>query len=282
MEIRFSLTGAARKELVTAINEITRCAPVYKGAPTFAYVVSDYIIDRDGTVSGPDSQELLNGLADKGYTDPDTGLAYQMERSPDCDHDTAFPVSASPVAQEVDLVIEMPLDGFGPTEISNLEKMIASKAPLLRKALGIENLSVQQTETTLRFPWFSGALSGDEVKAYTQLIAALCQAAKTLKRVTAKEKTVDNEKYAFRCFLLRLGFIGEEYKPMRKILLRNLAGNSSFKSGARKPQALPNVGPVNEAGETVAEPPAAADEGNVAATGGDAAGGPEDGAGDAE
>ena len=40
------------------------------------------------------------------------------------------------------------------------------------------------------------------------------------------------EKYAFRCFLLRLGFIGNEYKAERKILLKNLSGNSSWKNGA--------------------------------------------------
>ena len=54
---------------------------------------------------------------------------------------------------------------------------------------------------------------------------------KDAKRITAKEKPVDNEKYAFRCFLLRPGFIGGEYKTDRKILLRNLSGSSAFKSG---------------------------------------------------
>jgi CRISPR/Cas system-associated protein endoribonuclease Cas2 len=52
--------------------------------------------------------------------------------------------------------------------------------------------------------------------------------------VTATEKPTDNEKYAFRCFLLRLGFIGSEYKTYRKILLKNLTGNSAFKSGTKK------------------------------------------------
>ncbi len=41
----------------------------------------------------------------------------------------------------------------------------------------------------------------------------------------------DNDKYAFRCFLLRLGFIGDEYKAARKILLGNLTGNSAFRHG---------------------------------------------------
>ena len=56
--------------------------------------------------------------------------------------------------------------------------------------------------------------------------------------VNAKEKDVDNEKYAFRCFLLRLGFIGDEFKTERKILLRNLSGSSAFKSGKPNEQEV--------------------------------------------
>lgn len=56
--------------------------------------------------------------------------------------------------------------------------------------------------------------------------------AKTQQRVNATQKQVDNEKYAFRCFLLRLGFVGSEFKTERKILLKNLSGNSAFKNGA--------------------------------------------------
>ena len=74
----------------------------------------------------------------------------------------------------------------------------------------------------------------DETKAYTPLIAALCEMAKNAKRVTATKKEIDNEKYAFRCFLLRLGFIGADYKAERKILLKNLSGSSAFKSGSRR------------------------------------------------
>ena len=43
------------------------------------------------------------------------------------------------------------------------------------------------------------------------------------------DKEVENEKYAFRCFLLRLGFIGDDNKTARRILLQNLSGNSAFR-----------------------------------------------------
>ena len=47
-------------------------------------------------------------------------------------------------------------------------------------------------------------------------------------------KEVINEKYTFRCFLLRLGFIGDEFKMDRKILLENLSGSSAFRNGGLK------------------------------------------------
>ena len=68
----------------------------------------------------------------------------------------------------------------------------------------------------------------------TTLPAPKKKMARNQKRVTAKKKETDNDKYAFRCFLLRLGFIGTDYKTERKILLRNLSGSSAFKSGAKK------------------------------------------------
>ena len=85
------------------------------------------------------------------------------------------------------------------------------------------------------FLWFGGRdLDADEAKTHTRLIAALCDMAHSQEHITAREKATDNDKYAFRCFLLRLGFIGDEYKDERKILLCSLSGNSAFKSGRPK------------------------------------------------
>jgi hypothetical protein len=71
--------------------------------------------------------------------------------------------------------------------------------------------------------------------AYVRFNEAVVNLVKKQKRILAKEHETENEKYAFRCFLLRLGFIGDEYKNARKILLKNLTGNSAFlKGGAAK------------------------------------------------
>jgi len=131
------------------------------------------------------------------------------------------------------LAIEMPLDGFTPEKLDNLAKLIDSKRELIKAAIGADGtLPVSQTEEgNLRFDWFPYTENADEVSAYTTLVSKLCSMAKELQRVTSKEKTVYNQRFAFRVFLIRLGFVGDDYKTARKILLRNLSGNSAFKNG---------------------------------------------------
>ena len=113
--------------------------------------------------------------------------------------------------------------------MGNLTKLLDAKGNLIRKALGITDLRIELLEDRVAFPWFS-QVDADSVAAYTHFISALCEMSRNAKRVTATEKPVENEKYAFRCFLLRLGFIGTEYKAERKILLRNLSGSTAFKN----------------------------------------------------
>ena len=125
--------------------------------------------------------------------------------------------------------IELPEETLPDAARVNLDRIIESKGNLLRKALGTDTLSYEVTDGKVRFPWFHISGSPEEVTAYTQLITALAEMAKNSMRITAKERPVDNEKYAFRCFLLRLGFIGDAYKASRKILLKNMDGNSAFR-----------------------------------------------------
>lgn len=123
--------------------------------------------------------------------------------------------------------MEIPLDKV---KVGNLTKLLEAKGSLIRKALGISDTKIEVKEDRVSFSWFS-EVDADEAKAYTHFIAALCEMSRNAKRVTATEKEVDNEKYAFRCFLLRLGFIRAEFKTERKILLKNLTGSSAFRNG---------------------------------------------------
>jgi hypothetical protein len=256
MKIRFNVTGRDRKRLVGAISQATNSPTKYLGAPTFAYEVGNYRIDKNGEVTGNDNELLVGELAEQGFS----GIAeyentYQEgEARIGSGHWMGEPVESDAVSAETDptdtLTIELPLVSFTETALDNLEKLVISKAALIKKAVGTTELPIERTETTLRFPWFSADASPEAIKAYSQLVAALAAMAKEQKRITAKEKAVDNEKYAFRCFLLRLGFIGEEYAVARKILLAGLSGNSSFKSGERK--APDTVAPAADSGEETA------------------------------
>ena len=219
MEFKFNVTGARRKELVLAISEILNAASEYQGPPTFAYIIGGFTVNKEGTLitSEINSDEELEQLL---YELDRRGLQFEV---PD------------------ELVIEMPKEGFTEAAIANLERLVKSKETLIKKALGADRLPIEQTEDRLRFPWFSGSLTAEEVSAYARFIGALCAMAKNQKRVTATEKAYDNEKYAFRCFLLRLGFIGPEYKEERKILLSRLTGSAAFKTGQRSLEEVPEA-----------------------------------------
>lgn len=145
--------------------------------------------------------------------------------------ETAAPAEGNTDAESdtYDLCIELPEETLPDAARVNLDRIIESKGDLLRKALGTDTLSYEIADGEVRFPWFRISGSPEEVTAYTQLITALVEMATNSKRITAKERRVENEKYAFRCFLLRLGFIGDEYKTSRKTLLKNLDGNSAFR-----------------------------------------------------
>ncbi len=114
-----------------------------------------------------------------------------------------------------------------------MKRLIASKAALIRKAIGAESIDIMVSEDKVAFPWFTltERYESEEKAAYTAFITALVEMVRWQKRITATERDVENEKYVFRCFLLRLGFIGDEYNTTRKILLQNLTGSSAWKGG---------------------------------------------------
>ena len=230
MRIEFNRTGAERKSLVQAMGEILEAAPKYLGMPTMAYEVGGYIIDKDSGVefdSDVDSNKietLLEQLAKRGFTAAAQETA-DAARGKESANDTVK-VNAAPQGEGERLTVAVPLVNVA---VGNLTKLLDAKGNLIKKALGIDALPVEIDEEKVAFPWFAETPTADEVQAYTHFISALCEMSRNAKRVTATEKAVENEKYAFRCFLLRLGFIGAEYKTERKILLKNLSGSSAFK-----------------------------------------------------
>jgi len=221
MKINYNVTGTERKRLVKLISEITEAPSKYLGVPSCAYKVGPYHIGKDGEltfdseVGQDDIKTLMKKLQDAGLeAEVDEQAAEEVE------------------PEETRLIIQIPKDSLSDEAFEKLTKLVEAKGNLIKKALNVDALPIEADEERIIFPWFSKLPNPDEIKAYSQFITKLCEMAKTQKRITVKEKEVDNEKYAFRCFLLRLGFIGEEFKTHRKILLQNLSGSSAFKGGA--------------------------------------------------
>ena len=219
MTIKINAQGAERKRLVLTIAKWMGDPAEYCGAPTFRYNIVGIIVDKDGTTTFPEelaaetTERLLEHLYDEGF---DLDMRTQEDNEP------------------TGICISMPRSLFTESHIANLHGIVDAKGSLVKKALGVAELPILLEDTKVCFSWFPAYTKPEELIAYEQFICRICDMARNQKRINAKEKEVDNEKYAFRCFLLRLGFIGDEHKVTRKILLRNLSGSSAFKAGSAK------------------------------------------------
>ena len=217
-EIRFTLESKQRPKLAQEIGNLLGTAPHYKRLPSCAYDIVGYRLDKEGVLYIPEGveeetvEDLILQLRECGFQD-DAEVTEEV-----------------PVQQEK-LTIVIPKDSLTDTALENLQKIIANKQTLFQRAFRMDSTEIEITDEKINFTWFLYTVDGDEIAAYTQFISRLCDMARDAKRVSSKPTETDNDKYAFRCFLLRLGFIGKEYKTARKILLRNLTGNSAFRCG---------------------------------------------------
>ena len=236
----YNVSGAERKRLVEAISAYTQADAKYLGAPTFAYEVDYFTIDKNGCVSfddRADSEEiegLIETLVGQGFVAQvsDLGCEEAAQDAPAADAEEpsqeAEQAATEADSAETGLTVSLPLDGFSGDALDRLRKLVDCKAGLIKKALGAERLDIQTDDEKVSFPWWDALPTPEETGAYTAFIAAICKMAKEAKRVTATEKDVESEKYAFRGFLLRLGFIGADSKEQRKLLLKNLSGSAAF------------------------------------------------------
>ncbi len=230
MRVEFNRTGAERKALVTAISEILGTKAKYMGMPTTAYDFGGLVVDKTGALDfeenifPKDIKDLLQNLADRGFTAENSEDLEQGEEVSEEPEETTQ-------GENIGLTVAIPLEKV---KVGNLTNLLEAKGELIRKALGVDDIRIEVDEEKVSFPWFSELPDADTCRAFENFIVALCRMSKEQKRINSTDKAVTNEKYAFRCFLLRLGFIGAEYKADRKILLKNLTGSSAFKSGAKK------------------------------------------------
>lgn len=211
MIIEFNLTENDRKKLVKNISEVIGAPAEYQYMPTCAYVIGrDYTVTKEGNLEindRADSKEvehLLTELDSRGY---------------------------SILTEETDrLTVQMPRELLSERTLNRVRRIIENKGEIFKAAFKTDSLDIIQTDEKVEFPWFTIEQDGD-ADAYCTFISMLCEFAKNRNRINNKPDTSDNEKYAFRCFLIRLGFVGSEFKAARKVLLRNLTGSSAFRHG---------------------------------------------------
>lgn len=230
MKINFNVKGQDRKNLVAAIAELLEAKAKYEGMPSAAYTIGGFTVTKNGELIGEDNELLLERLAERGF---EAEIEAPKEEAPGVKESQPVAQESPQVPEEGKTTVAVPLDGFGETELENLKRLIKQKEGLMKRAFKAESIEIEVDEERISFPWFPEVEDADELSAYSWFVAKFAEHAKN-HRVSDKEKEIVNEKYEFRCFLLRLGFIGDEFKKQRKVLLRNLSGSAAFKSGARK------------------------------------------------
>lgn len=223
MVLHFNVKGESRKAMVTAIEKEIGGKARYLGVPSCAYEIGNYTVGRNGELEFGDFDDIDEVAPIVDACVMATGITpAEWEENKDAEETEA--------EGAMELTVTIP---FIKVNVGNLTSLLEAKGSLIKDALGITDLRFEMNEDSVSFPWFS-KVEPEEAMTYTKFITAICEMTMKQKRITAKPKENENEKYAFRCFLLRLGFIGDEYKDDRKLLLSKLNGSSAFKSGAKK------------------------------------------------
>lgn len=241
------VTGAERKVIASVIAEAIGDQSKYAGMPSMAYNIGEWRVEKTGIVRSPEVdiadiekiKPVIEALKSSGFT------------------------------VEGDLSIILSAEAHTGGTLRNLFNLISSKGLLLQKALSRQNgatqaelvqtineVPIETIENFIRvynnglevgryinsgnillehlpyeigFCFFNATLDTDKIFAYTTLAIKINEIALSLKHTNFKQNQTENEAYTMRCFLLRLGFIGDKYKSSRKILLSKLEGNKAHK-----------------------------------------------------
>ena len=271
MTINCNVTGSERKRLAQALGAILLWEPVYQGAPSFDYAVGNYTVDRNGTISCPDSAtpeivaQIISKLTDEGFTSevfeedapaevpaemPDVAPEAEAQAIPEVEAteadvggetpDAAAEPEASLLAEasaantadgEPKLTISIPRGKLPDDALARLRTMVSNKEVLFKRALLADALPIEVSETEVSFPWFTLTGMEGEAAAYTLFITYLCKMAAEQTRVLDKPYDGDNDRFAMRIFMVRLGMKGAQFALARKLMMQHLTGNSGWRYG---------------------------------------------------
>ena len=249
-----------RKEAAARLAEITGAESRYTRVPRCAYEVGPYTIEKDGSITVAEDADLapLQVLADEGLVEPFEAPATE-------------PAAEEVEEEPINLTVEVPMKHHNGATLRNLINLIYTRAGLLNKALGtgfrvdeelIEALKDDACTLTtdsllqvigdfeaehgkaidgltftpegITFSSLPETTDAEKLRTFTILAGMMNKQALDQKRIQAKVVNEENEKYALRIWLTRLGMNGSEFKEARKVLMANLTGHSAFRTPAEE------------------------------------------------
>lgn len=204
----------------------------------FEDVLDETVVDEDKITAAEDSDASKETSAES-IKEPEApvipeGSFESVEATKELTDKPSEETSIPEVSEPKKIVIELPGAYLDEAELGRVRAIVASKASVLKKALETDDLSIERNEDKICFPWFTDHGIDGETKAYMQLVSGIAKRAKMLTRVTATECPSDNDRFTMRLFLVSLNFKGTEYAFARKFLIRNLTGNSGWRTEEAK------------------------------------------------
>ena len=271
MKINYNVTGSDRKKLVSIITRETGIKAAYQGMPSMAYAIGDITVEKDGTMVWDERtdnatiQRITEALAAAGFE----GIREEPEAPASAE--TEAPAEPDTATEPVELTVGIPTSKHTGASLRNLINLLYTRASLLNKALGtgfrvdealtealqddacilttdsllraigdfeaehgkaIDGLTITPEEIT--FGSLPETTDTEKLHTFTILCGMMSKQAIDQKRIQAKGVNEDNEKYALRIWLTRLGMNGPEFKTTRRVLMENLTGHSAFRTDVEK------------------------------------------------
>ena len=268
MRINYDVQGQERKRLVKVISDTTGAQAVYKFMPTCAYEIDYFTVTKEGELvfdDRADSEEVeavLEAIAAAGFTPAESAeeAATEPDNAPESETEEA-----------VSLTVSVPAAAHTGATLRNLVNLLYTRASLLNKALdtgfrvdegltevlqnedailtveafrkavaayedehgkAIDGLTIEPDKLT--FSSLPETEDAEKIRTFTTLCAMMNKMALDQKRIQAKAVNEENEKYALRIWLTRLGMNGPEHKEARRVLMENLTGHCAFRTEADK------------------------------------------------
>ena len=241
----FKASGLERKQVASAIAEALGGEVRYQGPPSFSYEASGWRIDKAGIVTSPEIQKdflrtVLDALKETGATaDGDGTVTLSLHGHTGNTLRNVVNLIWSKqslilkaLGREREILPECLVHAINAVPIDTLEDFakVVNDAIEAGSIIGDSELNFDLADRTLSFSFSNASLDADGVLAFATLCQQINEQAIKQKFSSTKQKETTNDKYAFRVWLLKLGFVGDAFKTERKMLLEKLSGNAAFRT----------------------------------------------------